>query len=244
MSRRGSMDSRSREVKVVLLGDTGVGKSSLVHRFVTNNFKPYSESTIGASFMSKMIMVDGSPMKFQIWDTAGQEKYHSLAPMYYRGAGAAIVVYDITKMHSFRTLKEWINELQAQGPQDIAIAVAGNKRDLESQRTPSCSICDAWSPPRAHSVSPLPTPPPVRLGPYSLSRRHACRRPQEVESSMAQAYADEIGAMFVETSAKDATHVQDMFVELSKRLPKREPLPPASGVDLNLDSSRASSSCC
>lgn len=61
---------------------------------------------------------------------------------------------------------------------------------------------------------------------------------------MAQAYADEIGAMFVETSAKDATHVQDMFVELSKRLPKREPLPPASGVDLNLDSSGASSSCC
>lgn len=70
----------------------------------------------------------------QIWDTAGQEKYHSLAPMYYRGAGAAIVVYDITKMHSFRTLKEWINELQTQGPQDIAIAIAGNKRDLESQR--------------------------------------------------------------------------------------------------------------
>lgn len=70
----------------------------------------------------------------QIWDTAGQEKYHSLAPMYYRGAGAAIVVYDITKMDSFRTLKEWINELQAQGPQDIAIAIAGNKRDLESER--------------------------------------------------------------------------------------------------------------
>lgn len=71
---------------------------------------------------------------WQIWDTAGQEKYHSLAPMYYRGAGAAIVVYDITKMHSFRTLKEWVNELQAQGPQDIAIAIAGNKRDLESER--------------------------------------------------------------------------------------------------------------
>lgn len=70
----------------------------------------------------------------KIWDTAGQEKYHSLAPMYYRGAGAAIVVYDITKMHSFRTLKEWINELRAQGPQDIAIAIAGNKRDLEADR--------------------------------------------------------------------------------------------------------------
>lgn len=64
-------EGKPREVKVVLLGDTGVGKSSLVLRFVTNNFKPYSESTIGASFMSKMIMVDGKPIKFQIWDTAG-----------------------------------------------------------------------------------------------------------------------------------------------------------------------------
>ena len=65
-------EGKPREVKVVLLGDTGVGKSSLVLRFVTNNFKPYSESTIGASFMSKMIMVDGKPIKFQIWDTAGK----------------------------------------------------------------------------------------------------------------------------------------------------------------------------
>lgn len=80
----------------------------------------------------------------QIWDTAGQEKYHSLAPMYYRGAGAAIVVYDITKMHSFRTLKEWINELQAQGPQDIAIAIAGNKRDLDSQRVSCRSAVCFW----------------------------------------------------------------------------------------------------
>ena len=68
-----------REVKVVLLGDTGVGKSSLVLRFVTNNYKPYNESTIGASFMSKVVMTNGKQIKFQIWDTAGQEKYHSLA---------------------------------------------------------------------------------------------------------------------------------------------------------------------
>ena len=72
-------EGKPREVKVVLLGDTGVGKSSLVLRFVTNNFKPYSESTIGASFMSKVLMVNGKQIKFQIWDTAGQEKYHSLA---------------------------------------------------------------------------------------------------------------------------------------------------------------------
>jgi len=67
-------DGKAREVKVVLLGDTGVGKSSLVLRFVTNNFRPYSESTIGASFMSKMIVVNDTPIKYQIWDTVGQEK--------------------------------------------------------------------------------------------------------------------------------------------------------------------------
>lgn len=69
---------KAREVKVVLLGDTGVGKSSLVLRFVTNNFRPYSESTIGASFMSKMIVVNDTPIKYQIWDTAGQEKVLSM----------------------------------------------------------------------------------------------------------------------------------------------------------------------
>ena len=90
------MSTKAREVKVVLLGDSGVGKSSLVLRFVVNDFKPYSEATIGASFFSKLIIANNIPMKFQIWDTAGQEKYHSLAPMYYRGAAAAILVYDIT----------------------------------------------------------------------------------------------------------------------------------------------------
>jgi len=87
---------RPRECKLVLLGESGVGKSSLVLRFVTNNFRAATESTIGASFMSKMILVDGAPIKFQIWDTAGQEKYHSLAPMYYKGAAAAIIVYVVT----------------------------------------------------------------------------------------------------------------------------------------------------
>lgn len=169
------MDSKPREVKVVLLGDTGVGKSSLVLRFVTNNFKPYSESTIGASFMSKMITVSSKPIKFQIWDTAGQEKYHSLAPMYYRGAAAAIVVYDITRATTFRTLKNWVDELRSKGPKDIAIAIAGNKADLEHQR--------------------------------------------EVDKGMASSYAEEIGAMYLETSAKDDLNVQDIFVKLSYRLP-------------------------
>lgn len=169
-------ENKPREVKVVLLGDTGVGKSSLVLRFVTNNFKPYSESTIGASFMSKMITVNSKTIKFQIWDTAGQEKYHSLAPMYYRGAAAAIVVYDITRPNTFSTLKSWIEELKNKGPKDIAIAIAGNKADLEDQR--------------------------------------------EVDKNMAKNYAEEIGAMYLETSAKEDLNVHDIFVKLSYLLPE------------------------
>ena len=76
----------------MLLGDTGVGKSSLVLKFVTGTFKSHSESTIGASFMSKLLTIDETTVKCQIWDTAGQEKYHSLAPMYYRNAACAILV--------------------------------------------------------------------------------------------------------------------------------------------------------
>lgn len=96
-----TMTVRAREIKLVLLGDSGVGKSSLVLRFVTQSFKPYSESTIGASFMSKVVELDGQTVKVQIWDTAGQEKYHSLAPMYYRGAAAAVVVYDLTRAERY-----------------------------------------------------------------------------------------------------------------------------------------------
>mmetsp|Transcript_19980 Transcript_19980/g.36968 ORF Transcript_19980/g.36968 Transcript_19980/m.36968 type:complete len:194 (+) Transcript_19980:53-634(+) len=192
------MSSGGREVKVVLLGDTGVGKSSLVLRFVTNNFRPYSESTIGASFMSKMIMVNNAPMKFQIWDTAGQEKYHSLAPMYYRGAGAAIIVYDITRESSFRTLKTWVEELQSQGPSEIAIAIAGNKKDLEAQR--------------------------------------------EVAEEDARAYARRIGALFFETSAKDDVAVHEIFVQLGKKLPEKDPL--VNSNTFNLNTTTEPSGCC
>jgi Ras-related protein Rab-22 len=123
------------EVKFVLLGDTGVGKSSLVLKFVTGDFNPYVEPTIGASYMQKMIqMPDKSTCKCQIWDTAGQERYHSLAPMYYKGAGAAILVFDITRASSFKTLQLWVDELRDQGPDKIALGIAGNKADLEDQR--------------------------------------------------------------------------------------------------------------
>lgn len=123
-----------KEVKVCLLGESGVGKSSIVCRFVYDSFKPSMDTTIGASFMTKTLEVEGRVFKFQIWDTAGQEKYRALAPMYYRGAAAAIVVFDITREQSFQTLRMWINELKKHGPPNMVLAIAGNKNDLEDLR--------------------------------------------------------------------------------------------------------------
>merc|ERR1712086_1026137 len=88
--------NKTFQFKLVLLGDSAVGKSSLVLRFVRGQFFEYQESTIGAAFLTQTVALNDTTVKFEIWDTAGQERYHSLAPMYYRGAAAAIVVYDIT----------------------------------------------------------------------------------------------------------------------------------------------------
>ncbi|KAF7239632.1 Ras-related protein Rab-5C [Varanus komodoensis] len=122
------------QFKLVLLGESAVGKSSLVLRFVKGQFHEYQESTIGAAFLTQTICLDDTTVKFEIWDTAGQERYHSLAPMYYRGAQAAIVVYDITNMDTFVRAKNWVKELQRQASSNIVIALAGNKADLGSKR--------------------------------------------------------------------------------------------------------------
>lgn len=123
-----------REIKLCLLGDSGVGKSSIVQRFVCDTYQDAVPPTIGASFMSKTLTVGDKSYKFQIWDTAGQEKYRGLAPMYYRGAAAAIVVYDITSQITFKKVKDWVHELKQHGPENIVIAIAGNKNDLEDLR--------------------------------------------------------------------------------------------------------------
>ncbi|EPX75268.1 GTPase Ypt5 [Schizosaccharomyces octosporus yFS286] len=121
--------------KLVLLGDSAVGKSSLVLRFVKDQFDDYRESTIGAAFLTQTVPIDDSTsVKLEIWDTAGQERYKSLAPMYYRNANCAIVVYDITQASSLEKAKSWIKELQRQAPEGIIIALAGNKLDLAHER--------------------------------------------------------------------------------------------------------------
>eukprot|EP00842_Homolaphlyctis_polyrhiza_P005903 jgi/Hompol1/6313/HPOL_004935-RA len=120
------------QVKLVLLGEAAVGKSSLVLRFVNNEFQENKEPTIGAAFLTQKCKLDDKIIKFEIWDTAGQERFHSLAPMYYRNAQAAVVAYDITKPASLEKAKAWIKELQRQANPNIVIALVGNKLDLAS----------------------------------------------------------------------------------------------------------------
>merc|ERR1712166_1489947 len=134
MALNSSGASKVVQFKLVLLGDSAVGKSSLVLRFVRGQFFEYQESTIGAAFLTQNVSLNDYTVKFEIWDTAGQERYHSLAPMYYRGAAAAVVVYDITNADSFQRAKSWVKELQRQGSPNIVIALAGNKYDLAQKR--------------------------------------------------------------------------------------------------------------
>ncbi|KKA22607.1 RAB GTPase Ypt5 [Rasamsonia emersonii CBS 393.64] len=127
----------SNSVELTLLsvtGESAVGKSSLVLRFVKDQFDDYRESTIGAAFLTQTISLDESTtVKFEIWDTAGQERYKSLAPMYYRNANCAVVVYDITQAASLDKAKSWVKELQRQANENIIIALAGNKLDLVTE---------------------------------------------------------------------------------------------------------------
>jgi Ras-related protein Rab-22 len=129
------MDTSPLQVKIVLLGDSGVGKSSIVLRYVTDNFKTDEDGTVGGSYMGKIVNMNEKMVKINIWDTAGQERYHSLAKMYYRDANAAILVYDVTNHDSFDGMIRWYNEVRQNSQANIAIAVAGNKEDLVDQET-------------------------------------------------------------------------------------------------------------
>jgi len=132
----GTGGGRVTECKLVLLGDTNVGKSSLVLRFVKNQFVHDQCTTVGAAFLQQAVPLDDSEDKIQfgIWDTAGSERYKALAPMYYRGAEAAIVVYDITSFESFEVAKKWVAELKQQGQPNVVVALAANKCDHADYR--------------------------------------------------------------------------------------------------------------
>ncbi|XP_049852132.1 ras-related protein Rab-5A-like [Schistocerca gregaria] len=119
--------------KIVFLGKSGVGKTSITIRFCRDTFFDGTEATIGASFLTKTMNIDNRTIKFELWDTAGQERYRALAPMYYRNADAAVLVFDYTDPDSFQSLQSWLYEIQKNVP-DCVIILCGNKIDLESSR--------------------------------------------------------------------------------------------------------------
>jgi len=179
--------------KVVLLGEGCVGKTSLVLRFVEGKFNSKHESTLQASFLTKKITLEnGQIIQLNIWDTAGQERFHALGPIYYRGAQGAILVYDITDQDSFQKVKNWVKELKRMLSTDIVIIIAGNKSDIDHNRT--------------------------------------------VPQDDAFAYAESVGAHYIETSAKQNHGVEELFTGLTRwmvsvRNEKEEEIPaiPYSG---------------
>eukprot|EP00935_MAST-01C_sp_MAST-1C-sp1_P002880 g2880.t1 len=120
--------------KVVLLGEGRVGKTSILLRYIRGEYDDKQVSTLQASYLDKKITVDNKSVQLSLWDTAGQERFHALGPIYYRDADGALLVYDITDEQSFVKVKTWVRELRKIVGNDIAIAIAGNKVDLEKNR--------------------------------------------------------------------------------------------------------------
>ncbi|KAG6509037.1 ras-related protein RABA1f-like [Zingiber officinale] len=123
--------------KVVLIGDSGVGKSNLLSRFTRNEFSLESKATIGVEFATRSIRVEDKVIKAQIWDTAGQERYRAITSAYYRGAVGALLVYDVTRHITFENVERWLKELRDHTESNIVIMLVGNKADLRHLRAVS-----------------------------------------------------------------------------------------------------------
>ncbi|XP_010517866.1 PREDICTED: ras-related protein RABA5c-like [Camelina sativa] len=132
-------DERGEEYlfKIVIIGDSAVGKSNLLTRYARNEFNPNSKATIGVEFQTQSMVIDGKEVKAQIWDTAGQERFRAVTSAYYRGAVGALVVYDITRSSTFENVGRWLDELNTHSDTTVAKMLIGNKCDLESIRAVS-----------------------------------------------------------------------------------------------------------
>ncbi|PHH84513.1 hypothetical protein CDD83_1827 [Cordyceps sp. RAO-2017] len=202
----------SSSVKLVLLGEAAVGKSSLVLRFVNNDFQENKEPTIGAAFLTQKCNLPTRTIKFEIWDTAGQERFASLAPMYYRNAQAALVVYDLTKATSLVKAKHWVAELQRQASPGIVIALVGNKLDLAGE--------------------------PGSADGEEADDGQASGDARKVSTEEAQAYAEEESLLFFETSAKTGHNVSEVFTAIANAIPETS-LKSARGAGAAAASNRA-----
>lgn len=195
----------STPVKLVLLGEAAVGKSSLVLRFVSNDFQENKEPTIGAAYLTQRCTIDGRTIKFDIWDTAGQERFASLAPMYYRNASAALVVYDITKPQSFIKARHWVKELHEQASKNIIIALVGNKYDIVEESENNANGDDDAE---AHADD----------GDENEENSNSKRK---VNIEEGRQLAQDEGLLFFESSAKTGYNVNEIFMAIGHKIPDR-----------------------
>ncbi|XP_021732771.1 GTP-binding protein YPTM2-like [Chenopodium quinoa] len=192
--------------KLLLIGDSGVGKSCLLLRFADDSYLDSYISTIGVDFKIRTVEQDNKTIKLQIWDTAGQERFRTITSSYYRGAHGIIIVYDITDQESFNNVKQWLSEIDRYASNNVNKLLVGNKSDLTANRA--------------------------------------------VPYETAKAYADEIGIPFLETSAKDATNVEQAFLTMTTDIKNRMATQPGagadkpSGVQIRGQPVNQSSSCC
>ncbi|KAL4885095.1 ras family-domain-containing protein [Aspergillus karnatakaensis] len=200
----------SSSVKLVLLGEAAVGKSSLVLRFVNNDFQENKEPTIGAAFLTQKCSLPTRTIKFEIWDTAGQERFASLAPMYYRNAQAALVVYDVTKPSSLTKAKHWVAELQRQASPGIVIALVGNKLDLTNDGGETPADTERESGTEGDDTGEN----------QEEQEDNTPGDARKVSTREASTYAEEESLLFFETSAKTGLNVVDVFTAIANAIPE------------------------
>jgi small GTP-binding protein len=130
------MDDDSYELlyKIIIIGDSNVGKSNILSRYTKDQFQGNSKATVGVELGTKFVKIEGVGAKLLIWDTAGQERYRSLTSSYYKGCHGCFIVYDITNEASFQSISTWYEQAVKEAGKDVSIILVGNKCDLESER--------------------------------------------------------------------------------------------------------------
>ncbi|KFO38375.1 Ras-related protein Rab-7a [Fukomys damarensis] len=202
------MTSRKKVLlKVIILGDSGVGKTSLMNQYVNKKFSNQYKATIGADFLTKEVMVDDRLVTMQIWDTAGQERFQSLGVAFYRGADCCVLVFDVTAPNTFKTLDSWRDEFLIQAsprdPENFPFVVLGNKIDLENRQSwDGASSCEGQELQR------------VELAPECAV---------QVATKRAQAWCySKNNIPYFETSAKEAINVEQAFQTIARNALKQE----------------------
>ena len=128
--------------KIVIIGDSGVGKSNIMKRYIDNEFSPNSKTTDGVEFADKLLEIERYNVKLIIWDTAGQERFKSIGHSYYYGSKGSLIVYDITRIETFQNEDKWVHELRNNGAEKVQIILIGNKCDLEQNRQVSKNLAE------------------------------------------------------------------------------------------------------